>query len=172
MPHGVDTVSFAPVLASEAGSSKLRADLLATWIAVTNAGGSVGFTAPADRLEVAAALDAALGRVAAGRDALGTLRRGDASVGMGLLVDTGSAIRRHWRTLLRVMDRPELQGTGPADSFSKGSTRWPAIWGSSNSNSRFGAANDSRASMSASATSSSGVIPALCELPAETTATR
>jgi len=95
MPHGVDTVSFAPVLASEAGSSKLRADLLATWIAVTNAGGSVGFTAPADRL-----------------DALGTLRRGDASVGMGLLVDTGSAIRRHWRTLLRVMVRPELQGTG------------------------------------------------------------
>jgi GNAT superfamily N-acetyltransferase len=31
---------------------------------------------------------------------------------MGLLVDTGSAIQRHWRTLLRVMVRPELQGTG------------------------------------------------------------
>jgi GNAT superfamily N-acetyltransferase len=112
IPEGVDTVSFAPVLASETASSKLREDLLATWIAVTNAGGSVGFTAPADRGEVAAALDAALERVAAGRDALGVVRRGDASVGMGLLVDTGSAIQRHWRTLLRVMVRPELQGTG------------------------------------------------------------
>jgi GNAT superfamily N-acetyltransferase len=31
---------------------------------------------------------------------------------MGLLADTGSAIQRHWRTLQRVMVRPELQGTG------------------------------------------------------------
>lgn len=112
IPDRVDIVSFAPVLASEAASSKLRDDLLATWIAVTNAGGSVGFTAPADRVEVAAALDAALERVAAGRDALGIVRRGGASVGMGLLVNTGSAIQRHWRTLLRVMVRPELHGTG------------------------------------------------------------
>jgi GNAT superfamily N-acetyltransferase len=112
IPRGVDTVSFAAVAASEAASSNLREDLLATWIAVTNAGGSVGFTAPADPVEVAAALDAALERVAAGRDALGILRIGDASVGMGLLVSTGSAIQRHWRTLLRVMVRPELQGTG------------------------------------------------------------
>jgi GNAT superfamily N-acetyltransferase len=111
-PAAVDTVSFAPVLASAAASSKLREDLLATWIAVTNAGGSVGFTAPADRGEVAVALDGALERVAAGRDALGILRRCDAAVGMGLLVDTGSAIQRHWRTLLRVMVRPELQGIG------------------------------------------------------------
>jgi hypothetical protein len=56
IPDEVDTVRFAPVLASEAASSKLRDDLLATWMAVTNAGGSVGFTAPADRIAVAAAL--------------------------------------------------------------------------------------------------------------------
>jgi predicted N-acetyltransferase YhbS len=31
---------------------------------------------------------------------------------MGLLVDHGSAVQRHWRTLLRVMVRPELQGVG------------------------------------------------------------
>jgi GNAT superfamily N-acetyltransferase len=86
--------------------------LLATWIAVTNAGGSVGFIAPADRVEVAAAVDEALEHVVAGRDALGIVRTGDTSVGMGLLVDTGSAIQRHWRTLLRVMVRPELQGSG------------------------------------------------------------
>lgn len=107
-----DTVGFAPVIASEATSAKLREELLATWIAVTDAGGSVGFTAPANRVEVAAVLDASLSRVAAGRDALGILRRSDASFGMGLLVDNGSAIQRHWRTLLRVMVHPELQGTG------------------------------------------------------------
>src|SRR5579859_8036505 len=100
IPKVVEALSFAPVPASEAALSKLREDLLATWIAVTDAGGSVGFTAPADRGEVAAALDAALERVAIGRDALGVIWRGDEAVGIGLLVDTGSAIQRHWRTLL------------------------------------------------------------------------
>jgi len=31
---------------------------------------------------------------------------------LGLLVDGGSALRRHWRTILRLMIRPELQGCG------------------------------------------------------------
>ena len=75
IPDGIDAVRFTAVLATEAASSKLREDLLATWMAVTNAGGSVGFTAPADRVTVAAALDAALERVGAGRDALGVVRR-------------------------------------------------------------------------------------------------
>ena len=111
-PEGADSPVFRPLPALETASPKLREDLLETWISVTNAGGSVGFTPPADRTAVAAALDATLERVAADRDALGILQRDETTVGMGLLVDTGSAIQRHWRTLLRVMVRPELQGIG------------------------------------------------------------
>ena len=31
---------------------------------------------------------------------------------MGFLVDGNSPLRRHWRTILRLMVRPELQGRG------------------------------------------------------------
>jgi GNAT superfamily N-acetyltransferase len=100
------------VHASEADRSALREQLLNTWVTVTDAGGAVGFVAPADVSEVARTLDAALRRVACGRDALGVLRQDSTAVGMGFLVDGGSALRRHWRKVLRVMVRPELQGAG------------------------------------------------------------
>ena len=61
---------------------------------------------------IAATLDASLDRVAAGEDALGVLRDGQRVVGMGLLVDRGGALTRHWRTVLRVMVHPEHQGSG------------------------------------------------------------
>lgn len=90
----------------------LRADLLDTWVAATDAGGAVGFTAPAPVELVAETLDAALGRVAAGVDVLGVLHNGERYVGMGLLVSRGSALQAHWRTVLRVMVHPEHQGGG------------------------------------------------------------
>jgi GNAT superfamily N-acetyltransferase len=91
---------------------ELRADLLDTWIAATDAGGSVGFTAPAPVHLVAETLDLALERVAAGKDLLGVLHNGDRYVGMGLLVSKDSALSRHWRTVLRVMVHPKYQGGG------------------------------------------------------------
>ena len=93
-------------------SPQLREQLLEMWVDVTNAGGAVGFTAPADASAVAATLDAALDRVAAGTDLLGILRQDGTAVGMAFLVEPGSALRRHWRTILRLMVRPELQGRG------------------------------------------------------------
>ena len=90
----------------------LRADLLDTWIAATDAGGAVGFTPPAPVELVAETLDAALGRVAAGLDLLGVLHTGERYAGMGLLVDRGSALQAHWRTVLRVMVHPQHQGNG------------------------------------------------------------
>ena len=90
----------------------LRADLLDTWIAATDAGGAVGFTPPAPVELVAETLDEALGRVAAGLDLLGVLHTGERYVGMGLLVDRGSALQAHWRTVLRVMVHPQHQGNG------------------------------------------------------------
>jgi GNAT superfamily N-acetyltransferase len=90
----------------------LRADLLDTWIAATDAGGSVGFTAPAPVHLVAETLDLALERVAAGKDLLGVLHNGERYVGMGLLVGKESALNPHWRTVLRVMVHPKYQGGG------------------------------------------------------------
>ncbi len=111
---GSDQIAFEPVVPELATDPALRAQLLDTWVRVTNAGGAVGFTAPADPDKIAATLDAALRRVARGQDTLGVLRRGPdgPAVGMGILVVSQSELRRHWRTVLRVMVAPELQGTG------------------------------------------------------------
>lgn len=103
---------FAVIDTAGVSDPGLRADLLDTWIAATNAGGSVGFTAPAQETAIAAALGAALEHVAAGKDLLGVLHNGDRYVGMGLLVDRDSALYRHWRTVLRVMVHPEHQRAG------------------------------------------------------------
>ena len=103
---------YAVVEASDARQPELREQLLTMWVDVTNAGGAVGFTVPADVSAVARTLDVALDRVAAGTDLLGILRQTGDAVGMAFLVDGGSPLRRHWRTILRLMVRPELQGRG------------------------------------------------------------
>lgn len=105
-------ISFEAVPPESARDPRLRADLLDIWVAVTNAGGSVGFTAPSSARQIAPTLDVALARVAAGHDALGVLRAPHGVVGMGLLVDRGTELCRHWRTVLRVMVHPDHQGTG------------------------------------------------------------
>jgi GNAT superfamily N-acetyltransferase len=105
-------VTFQQVSAPRAADPALREALLRLWVGVIDAGGSVGFLRPAPVAEVARTLDAALARVQAGTDALGVLRENTGIVGMGLLVDTGSGLRRHWRTVLRVMVAPHLQGAG------------------------------------------------------------
>jgi GNAT superfamily N-acetyltransferase len=105
-------VKYLVVEADEALDPDLRADLLDTWIAATDAGGAVGFTAPAPVERVAETLDEALGRVAAGVDLLGVLHTGERYAGMGLLIDRGSALQAHWRTVLRVMIHPQHQGNG------------------------------------------------------------
>jgi GNAT superfamily N-acetyltransferase len=113
-------VAFEHVEHAEARSPELRRQLLDTWVAVTDAGGAVGFVPPADPDEIAPALDAALERVAAGRDELVVLRQDGAAVGMALLVAHTSALRRHWRTVLRVMVHPDLQGQGAGGQLIEG----------------------------------------------------
>lgn len=105
-------MKFTPVSSPEAADPTLRRDLLRTWVEVTDAGGAVGFVAPSDAVAIGETLDRALERVRDGRDALGVLRRADEAVGMGLLVRESHALRRHWRKVLRLMVRPDLQGTG------------------------------------------------------------
>ncbi|MFI5696832.1 GNAT family N-acetyltransferase [Kribbella sp. NPDC051586] len=105
-------MKYLLVDSDEALDPGLRADLLDTWVAATNAGGAVGYTPPAPVGQIAENLDGALGRVAAGLDLLGVLHNGERYVGMGLLVTSGSALNAHWRTVLRVMVHPEHQGNG------------------------------------------------------------
>lgn len=115
------TVTFRVVDRAEARDPHLRDELLGTWVAVTDAGGSVGFVAPAPVAEIAAAIDLALARVADGRDRLGVLVADDgAVVGLGLLVGRGPAIFDHWRTVLRVMVHPDHQGRGAGRTLVEG----------------------------------------------------
>ena len=116
----MDEPVFTHLSPAEADDPALSAALLEMWVAVVDAGGAVGFTAPADRDAVARTLRAQLERVCAGRDALGLLRHGERPAGMGFLVEGGSPMRRHWRTVLRVMVSPELQGIGAGRLLLKG----------------------------------------------------
>jgi GNAT superfamily N-acetyltransferase len=113
-------MEFAVIDSSEVTESGLRADLLDTWIAATDAGGSVGFVPPAPVHDVADALDLALERVAGGQDVLGTLHDGSRYVGMGLLVANSGALFQHWRTVLRVMVHPKFQRAGAGTRLMKG----------------------------------------------------
>ena len=111
----VQTITFTPVAAGQAGDPELREQLLDTWVQVTDAGGAVGFVPPADRERIGETLDSHLPRVGEGRDALGVLRRGGPdgpAAGMGILSASSSPLRAHWRTVLRLMVHPELQGVG------------------------------------------------------------
>ncbi|MDX2972164.1 GNAT family N-acetyltransferase [Kribbella solani] len=110
----------------------VRADLLDTWVAATNAGGAVGYTPPAPVEQIAENLDGALGRIASGTDLLGVLHTASDSApphhpgqveryaGMGMLVSRGSALNAHWRTVLRVMVHPEYQGNGAGRMLMEG----------------------------------------------------
>ena len=113
-------MKYLMVEPDEALDPGLRADLLDTWIAATDAGGAVGFTAPAPVERIAEALDEALGRVGAGLDLLGVLHTGERYAGMGLLVSHGSALQAHWRTVLRVMVHPQHQGNGAGRMLMEG----------------------------------------------------
>lgn len=103
---------FTQLDRTEAEDPALVADLLHLWVAVTDAGGAVGFTAPADPETVARALRSQLMRVRDGRDALGVLQQDGRAVGMGFLVEGSTPLRAHWRTVLRVMVHPGIQGLG------------------------------------------------------------
>jgi GNAT superfamily N-acetyltransferase len=106
-------LAFTAVSPPDAVDPTLREQLLDTWVRVTDAGGAVGFVPPADRELIGETLDSALRRVSTGQDALGVLRRDDGTAaGMGILSASSSPLRRHWRTVLRLMVDPDLQGAG------------------------------------------------------------
>ena len=116
-----ETISFHRVPAVSAGDPRLRAELLDTWVRVTDAGGAVGFVPPADPALIGETLDSALRRVAVGQDALGVLLDIEGrAVGMGILSASSSPLRRHWRTVLRLMVDPDHQGAGAGRTLMEG----------------------------------------------------
>ena len=99
----------SPVTAVDDG---LRAQLLACWTDVTNAGGSVGFVPPVTEEGLAPYLDAVVERVHQGRELISLLRVEGEVAGFAVLSLSVSPLRRHWATVLRVQVRPEWQGQG------------------------------------------------------------
>lgn len=116
MDSAAAMITFERVPAERAPDPVLRAQLLDTWVQVTDAGGAVGFVPPADPGLIGATLDSALHRVSSGQDVLGILRDeadpARPAVGMGILCASASPLRRHWRTVLRLMVHPRHQGSG------------------------------------------------------------
>ena len=98
----------------------LRAELLACWVDVSNAGGAVGFVPPVDAEDVAPVLDRLLEGVASGRAVLCVLTVDGATAGFAALVGSSSPLRRHWGTVLRVQVHPSRQGTGLGRALMEG----------------------------------------------------
>jgi GNAT superfamily N-acetyltransferase len=91
---------------------RLRADLLACWTDVTNAGGAVGFVPPVTPDDVVPLLDKLVEGVHSGRDVLALLTVGGETAGFAGIVGSLSPLRRHWGTVLRVQVHPSHQGEG------------------------------------------------------------
>jgi phosphinothricin acetyltransferase len=101
------------VTPADASNPAWRDRILDLWVRVTDAGGAVGFAAPADRDAIAAALDVELAAVADGRDDLAVLiGDDDRLLAIGFLRSRGAAICDHWRTVMRLMVDPDEQGRG------------------------------------------------------------
>jgi GNAT superfamily N-acetyltransferase len=98
----------------------LREELLACWLAVSNAGGAVGFVPPVDAGEITPVLDALLDRVDSGAEALVVLRENARLVGFAALALADTPLRRHWATVRRVQVLPEMQGRGFGTALMRG----------------------------------------------------
>ena len=104
-------------------TDRLRAEIVALWVDVTNAGGAVGFLAPVAPAEVAPVAQDALAGVAGGVDRLLVGYAGGRLAGMLLLVDQRFALASHWRTVKRVMVHLDLQGHGYGAALVRGAER-------------------------------------------------
>jgi ribosomal protein S18 acetylase RimI-like enzyme len=115
-PHGIDHI-LGGIASSPEARPELREPLLDLWVSVTNAGGSVGFAAPADRDAIGATLDRELADVTSGRDDLLVLSEHDTVIGMVFLRGRGNPLFDHWRTVMRLMVHPGHQRRGHAASL-------------------------------------------------------
>jgi GNAT superfamily N-acetyltransferase len=90
----------------------LRTQIIALWTDASNAGGAVGFAGPVTTEQVRPMAENAFAGVEQGHDRLLVGYADGALAGMLLLVSQRFALTDHWRTVKRVMIRPDLQGRG------------------------------------------------------------
>ena len=98
-------------------TERLRAEIIACWTDVTNAGGAVGFVPPITMDDVLPTAEAQFAGVLAGRDRLvvGRVAEGEQAgrvAALAFLVANDFAFTAHWLTLKRVMVHPDFQGSG------------------------------------------------------------
>lgn len=93
-------------------TGELRAEIVALWVAVTNAGGAVGFVPPVTVDDVRATADAAFAGVESGLDRLLVGVDDGQLVALLFITDNRFLLKDHWRVLKRVMVRPGSQGKG------------------------------------------------------------
>ena len=90
----------------------LRADIVALWTDVTNAGGAVGFVAPVTEDQVRPLAETTLAGVAQGIDRLLIGVDDGRLVALLFIADNRFPLKAHWRVLKRVMVLPGSQGRG------------------------------------------------------------
>ena len=90
----------------------LRADIVALWTDVTNAGGAVGFVAPVTADQVRPLAETTLDGVAHGIDRLLIGVDDGRLVALLFIADNRFPLKAHWRVLKRVMVLPGSQGRG------------------------------------------------------------
>lgn len=92
--------------------ASLTRELVDVWVAVSNAGGAVGFLPPVSAEDVRPVAEAAFERVRAGRDDLAVAYAGAAPVGLGFLATNEWRLARHWGTVKRLQRVPDQRGRG------------------------------------------------------------
>jgi hypothetical protein len=96
-------------------TEQLRAEIIACWTDVSNAGGAVGFVPPVTMDDVQPGAEAQFAGIRAGRDRLvvGRVAEGERAgrlAALAFLVSNDFAFTAHWQTVKRVMVHPGLPG--------------------------------------------------------------
>lgn len=94
------------------GLDDLVGEVVDVWVAVTNAGGAVGFVPPVTRDDVEPVAREALRRVARGDDHLVTATETGRLIGFSFLERRPGELFRHWATVKRFQVAPSHQGRG------------------------------------------------------------
>lgn len=90
----------------------LRAEILRLWVAVSNAGGAVGFVPPVTEDDVRPTATRTLDAVRDGGDHLLAGFEDGRLAGLLFLAGNNHRLKEHWRTVKRVMVAPGSQGRG------------------------------------------------------------
>ncbi|SIN36539.1 GNAT family N-acetyltransferase [Micromonospora cremea] len=102
---------------------QLRAEIVALWVDVSNAGGAVGFVPPVTAADVRATADPTFAGIADGPDRLLVGYAGDRLVAVLIFSDNRFPLKAHWCVLKRVMVHPDTQGSGYGSALMREAAR-------------------------------------------------